>query len=158
MGKYFRIPIDPSRAPIERNAKRRKKARQAEHDQQVALFQWAAACARAIPALVNLYAIPNGGKRNVVTAARLKAEGAKAGVPDVALAWPLRSEETPHLFASPGLYIEMKAGKNKPSTEQIAWRERLIAAGYRYVLAYSWTQAANAILDYLGSDYVAFRV
>lgn len=158
LGRYYRIPVDPTRAPIERTAQRKKKRRSAEHDQQAALFQWATNLMRSIPALGNLFAIPNGGSRHFAEAARLKASGVKAGVPDVALAWPIRSVEQPHLYASPGLYVEMKAGKNRPTSEQLAWRERLVAAGYRYVLAYSWTQAANAIVDYLGKDYAAFRV
>ena len=29
------------------------------------------------------FAIPNGGKRNLITATKLKAEGVKAGVPDI---------------------------------------------------------------------------
>ena len=29
------------------------------------------------------FAIPNGGKRNIITASKLKAEGVKKGVPDL---------------------------------------------------------------------------
>ena len=35
-----------------------------------------------------MYHIPNGGRRNKITGARLKAEGVVAGVPDVFLASP----------------------------------------------------------------------
>jgi hypothetical protein len=31
------------------------------------------------------YAVPNGGNRNLITAKKLKAEGVKSGVPDIAI-------------------------------------------------------------------------
>ena len=43
-----------------------------EHAEQVALVQWAAWKQGACPALRLLFAVPNGGKRDPVTAARLK--------------------------------------------------------------------------------------
>lgn len=46
-----------------------------EHQEQVALFQWAAYMEKTYPALREMYAIPNGGLRNKVVAAKLKAEG-----------------------------------------------------------------------------------
>ena len=51
--------------------------------------------------------------RDIRTAANLKKEGVKRGVPDICL--PV-SRGKYH-----GLYIEMKAGKNKPSKEQKEW-------------------------------------
>lgn len=65
-------------------------------------------------------AVPNGGKRNVREAARLRAQGVRAGVSDLLVFWP------------PGrvAMIELKApgkvtGKKRPlaslSAEQLAW-------------------------------------
>lgn len=48
-----------------------------EHDQQVAVVEWYDL--NGIP----VFAIPNGGIRHKRTAAMLKAEGVKAGVPDL---------------------------------------------------------------------------
>ena len=56
-----------------------------EHEEQVALFQWAAANEAQYPSLAMLAAIPNGGYRPMTTAAMLKAEGVKAGYPDILL-------------------------------------------------------------------------
>ena len=78
-------------------------------------------------------AIPNGGNRNVVTGAMLKAEGVKRGVPDIMVlewfwpkAWP--EEMTP----THGLFIELKDGtKGKVSEHQKEWLQRLNENGYR---------------------------
>ena len=82
-----------------------------EEQEQVALFKWAKLQENVYPALRLLYHIPNGGKRDKVTAARLKAAGVKAGVPDICLPVPAGGCN--------GLYIEMKYGNSKPSPERI---------------------------------------
>ena len=40
------------------------------------------------PQLALIFAIPNGGKRHIGTARKLKAEGVRSGVPDIFLACP----------------------------------------------------------------------
>jgi hypothetical protein len=80
-----------------------------EHDEQVNLFHWADIMSPQYPELALLHAIPNGGKRNINVARKLKEEGQKAGVPDICLPVP-RGEYH-------GLYIEMKYGRNKPTPE-----------------------------------------
>lgn len=50
-----------------------------ESDEQICLFEWAEVMKGQIPELRLLFHIPNGGYRNKVTAARMKAEGVKAG-------------------------------------------------------------------------------
>jgi len=62
-----------------------------EHLEQVYFIQY---FKRTYPDVL-IFAIPNGGKRNLSEAARLKAEGVVAGVPDLCIpAWRI--------------YIEMK--------------------------------------------------
>jgi len=46
-----------------------------ESTEQQALFEWAEFAAKKTPELKLLFAVPNGGKRNITTAARLKKEG-----------------------------------------------------------------------------------
>jgi hypothetical protein len=113
-----------------------------EHDEQAALFTWARTMEPRYPDLDMLYAIPNGGHRAKKTASMLKAEGVKAGVPDVALAVPRGPYH--------GLYGEMKFGKGRMSPTQRDWLERLKAQGYKTGVWYSWLEAARAICDYLG--------
>jgi len=78
---------------------------QKESDHQIALFQWVSYQLKRYPELELLYHIPNGGYRYKTTARRLKAEGVKAGVPDICLPVPRGGYH--------GLYIEMKAGKKQ---------------------------------------------
>lgn len=53
-----------------------------EHQEAVAFMQWTAIAARRDPRIGLIFAIPNGGKRNVIVARKMKAEGVKPGVPD----------------------------------------------------------------------------
>jgi hypothetical protein len=124
--------------------------RHVEHEHQVALVAWANAV--KLPAADDvapgstvgdlLLAIPMGGKRNPREAARLKAEGAKAGVSDLLL--PLRRQG----FGS--FWLEMKAPGEKPSAKQRAWLEAMRLAGHRAEWFDDWTRAAEAIQNYLG--------
>lgn len=89
-----------------------------------------------------LFAIPNGGSRDVREAANLKASGVKAGV------WDLMLPIARHGFH--GLWIEMKHGDNKLTDKQEDWGVRMDLAGYQTVVAWSSYDAERAIADYLG--------
>lgn len=113
-----------------------------EHEEQKAVMKWAAIMSNQYPVLRLLHAIPNGGPRNPVTAARLKAEGVKAGVPDLCL--PV-ARQGYHAF-----YIELKrrkGGQVKP--EQKQWIEDLQAQGNRVDVCRGFDEAIKALLDYL---------
>lgn len=88
-----------------------------------------------------LFAIPNGGKRNAVTASILKAEGVVAGVADLFLAVP-----SPDYH---GLFIEMKYGKGKQSPEQVAFQKAVIMQGYRYEVVRSFDEFMGLVNSYL---------
>lgn len=115
-----------------------------EHEEQVALFAWAAAQEGAFPELALLFAIPNGGYRPMTTAAALSAEGVKAGVPDCCL--PIARGR----YHS--LWIEMKRKPNKPTMEQELWIARLRAAGCMAVVCYGADEAIRVIGHYLFLD------
>ncbi len=89
-----------------------------------------------------LYAVPNGGKRSKVEAGIMKAEGVRAGMTDLVLAWPTDRW--------PGLYIEMKTADGRVSPEQKDWAERLTEAGYRHEICRGRLEAIAVIRDYLG--------
>lgn len=112
-----------------------------EHEEQVALFDWAAKC--GIRELDLLFAIPNAGAgAQRGQAGKMKAEGVKRGVPDTML--PVRRGQ----YA--GLFIEMKRLKGSTiSIEQREWMNRLQAQGYRAIVAYGWMHAAAEIKTYL---------
>ena len=115
--------------------------KQPEHIEQCALIRWAAYNQKKYPELELLFAIPNGGARHPATAVKLKAEGVKAGMPDLCL--PVQRG----IYI--GLWIEMKFGRNKPTKQQIECHMRLMHHGHRVVVCYSWTAAVDAIIDYL---------
>ena len=112
-----------------------------EEQEQIALFKWAKLQENMYPELRLLFHVPNGGKRSKVTAAHMKAAGAKAGVPDVFLPVP----RTPWH----GLFMEMKYGKNKPSQEQMQWLFDLTVMNYKTAVCYSMEEARAEILAYL---------
>lgn len=112
-----------------------------EHAEQRALMQWAEIEAGRHPELALLFAIPNGGHRIPAVAVRLKAEGVKAGVPDLFL--PVARQEC-H-----GLWIEMKAKDGRVSPKQGEWMERLEEQGYRVAVAFSAEEAMQILKDYL---------
>lgn len=116
--------------------------KQTEHYEQVKLFQWAKAQSSKYPQLTMMFAIPNGGQRNIVTATKLKAEGVKSGVPDVFLAYPS--------LDCNGLFIEMKSPKGKVSENQREWIAGLSAHGYMCAVCYSFDEAKKVICEYLG--------
>ena len=93
-----------------------------ESQEQITLFHWAAVQAGKYPELELLFHIPNGGHRHKTTAARLKAEGVKAGVPDLCLPVPRSGYH--------GLYIELKAGRNDTTDNQDRWLQALTDNGY----------------------------
>ena len=113
-----------------------------EHNEQVWLFEWAKAMKAQYPALGLMFAIPNGGKRHIGTARKLKAEGVKAGVPDIFL---------PHAAGDwLGLFLELKRLKGgKMSETQQNWTRKLREAGYRVETCKGWVEASEAILAYL---------
>ena len=112
-----------------------------EAEEQVKIFQWAEFMQSSKPQLKNLYAVPNGGRRDRVEAAHLKRQGVKSGVPDICLAYPSGVYH--------GLYIELKVGKNKPTDNQEEWIRNLRSAGYMAVVCYGFEQARETIEKYL---------
>ena len=91
-----------------------------------------------------LFAIPNGGKRNIVTASILKAEGALAGVADLMLAMP-RGEYH-------GLFIEMKHGKNDLSESQEDFKQAVQKHGYKHITCREFDEFQRNIEGYLGQS------
>jgi len=113
-----------------------------EHSEQVALFCWAALNVKKYPMLRWMFAVPNGGFRFKAEAARLKASGVKAGVPDVVLPHPN--------FKWAGLFIEMKRKVvGRLQDNQGEWIDYLRSVGYRVEICYGWQEAVKVIEDYL---------
>ena len=112
-----------------------------EHAEQVNVIQWCRWNEGRYPCLKWLHAIPNGGKRDVVVAIRLKAEGVKSGVSDLFLPFPV----APKI----GLYIEMKAMDGSLSDNQTDFLFYAQSVGYAAVVCFGSEQAINTIENYL---------
>ena len=112
-----------------------------EHNHQCALIQWAALNLKKYPELAALYAVPNAGKRSLRMGARMKAEGLRAGVPDLCL--PV------HRNGYGALYIELKVKGGKVSELQEIWISRLRYWGNRVEVCYGWDEARDVLVDYL---------
>jgi hypothetical protein len=115
-----------------------------EHDEQCALIIWKWLNISKYPELVNLFAIPNGGARDVRTGAKLKAEGVLAGVPDLFLA-AVRGKYH-------GLFIEMKVKPNKPTVKQTEVIQNLRKQGYAAYVCYGADSAIELIGKYLREE------
>lgn len=111
-----------------------------EHWEQVQLFAWS----ENLPELKLMHAIPNGGKRDIRVAIKLKEEGVKAGVPDIFLPLPRGGKH--------GLFIELKRRKyGRVSPEQLYWLDALMREEYACSVCHGREMARDVILDYLRS-------
>jgi len=75
-----------------------------------------------------IYAVPNGGSRNVREAQRLKSEGVLAGVADLTILLP----------QGKSLYIEMKVKGNRQTPNQKKFQQKAEALGHKYYVCYSF--------------------
>ena len=94
------------------------------------------------PALKLLYAVPNGGDRNLRVARKLKAEGVLAGVADLCLPAAQRGFH--------GLYLEMKSEEGVATIEQKEFLRGVSAEGYCAVIAQGVDEAKATLEWYLG--------
>lgn len=88
-----------------------------------------------------LVAVPNGGARNAITGAILKAEGATRGVADLILFIPNKYHHA--------LCIEMKTRQGRQSPQQKEWQEAVEHMGYRYEVVRSLDEGMALVTRYL---------
>lgn len=89
----------------------------------------------------NLFAVPNGGRRDAITGAKLKEEGVLSGVSDLIL---LKSNR---FYGA--LLIEMKTKNGVQSDNQKKWEQKIAADGYKYVVCRSIEEFRKEVVDYL---------
>lgn len=86
--------------------------------------------------------MPNGGRRDAVTGARLKAEGVIAGVSDLIL---LKSNRR-----HGALLIEMKRPGGRQSARQKWWQQAVTAADeYKYVVCRTLDDFMREVRSYI---------
>lgn len=138
-----------------------------EDQHQHALFTWARTYRVRGPGIVDpaylaeyLLAIPNGGYRKGLEAARLIGLGVKPGVSDVFMPLPRHGYH--------GLWIEMKkplaafpspsAAKAAFTDNQRAWQGRMAHVGYACAVCYGWMPAQATIIAYLSAVKPDFNI
>lgn len=150
-----------------------------EHGIQSAGFNWVRRNRKNSNLLIThamelCHAIPNG--LSTKESQKAKMEGLTKGIPDIHLPWPKAQCIEKHAYDRlggivvrmikdgqffkfvPGLYIEMKYGKNKLSSAQEEKRDLLLALGYAYRVCYSTEEMIQCIMNYLPfpeSDYLS---
>lgn len=128
--------------PIANKNKTMYKMKRTEHQEQCTVFQWARLMAGKHPELDMLFAIPNGGARHVVVGRKLKAEGVRAGVPDICLPVP----RDPYN----GLFIELKTESGRATSLQTEWLDKLRQNGFCATVCRGADDAIGMIRAYLG--------
>lgn len=112
-----------------------------ESGHQRAVFAWAALNFPKYPELRLMFAIPNGGERNKIVAANLKAEGVRAHVPDIFLPVP-RGKWC-------GLFLEMKKQGGRVDPGQKEFIKALQMQGYGACVCVGWLAATETLVSYL---------
>lgn len=88
-----------------------------------------------------MFAVPNGGRRDAKSGARMKNEGVIKGVSDLILLIPKKG------YAS--LCIEMKTPKGVQSDNQKEWQREAEKYRNRYVVCHSLQEFMNEVNSYL---------
>lgn len=87
-----------------------------------------------------IYAIPNGGKRDIGTAVKLKNEGVKSGIPDLHV--PIGRKG----FLS--LYVECKTDKGSLTKKQLEKHAQLTALGNLVETVRSVEEGLRVVVNY----------
>lgn len=123
-----------------------------EHLQQVIFFKYVRAKALTDERYKMIYAVPNGDKRHIAVAKRLKDEGLTSGIPDISVDVACNGYH--------GLKIEMKSKKGVIHKGKVTTRKGRLTEtqkeykplfekhGYKYVVCYSADEAIKELKNY----------
>jgi hypothetical protein len=87
-----------------------------------------------------IFAVPNGGTRNIIEAKKLKATGTMPGVSDLIV-----------VLDSKVLFIELKTDIGKQSDAQIIFETKITNLNHEYILIKNEEEFKNAILSRIGN-------
>ena len=109
-----------------KKAAQKRKPRHLEESIQVACVNW---FRLQYPKLI-IFAVPNGGSRNLYEAKNMKKSGTLKGVADLVI------------VGNNGkvLFVEMKAGKNKQDDSQVIFQQKVEKLGHKYIICRSLEQ------------------
>lgn len=117
--------------------------RHPESQLQQAIITWWSCAHRGlgISDVRMLFAIPNGGARSKITGAILKAEGVRAGVPDLFVCVPRGGFH--------GLYLELKSPIGRLRPDQVTFMASATSQGYLCEVSRDFSHATKFIENYL---------
>lgn len=111
-----------------------------EHIEQVQFVKWFNGVEKFRDLI--LFAIPNGGKRGIKTASKLKLEGVLSGTPDIQILLP----------NGKSVFIEMKKEKGgKLSPAQIDFINKSQSLGHTVIVANGCNEASKKFIEFLKS-------
>ena len=111
-----------------------------EHKEQVAFINWFNSVEQFKDLII--FSIPNGGKRGIKTAIKLKKEGAKSGIADLQILLP--NGKT--------VFIEMKKEKGgKLSPNQLSFIDKSQSLGHTVLVANGCNEASKKFIEFLKS-------
>lgn len=84
------------------------------------------------------FAVPNGGRRDAVTGAKLKGEGVMAGVSDLVI-----------VAEGKVLFIEMKTRKGRQQESQKEFQRRVETLGHKYIVCRSLDDFMEMVGDWV---------
>ena len=90
-----------------------------------------------------IFHVPNGAKRTRFQGARLRNIGLTKGIPDLCVPEPMSPFN--------GMFIELKAPKNKPTAEQAEMLTRLSLRGYKTTWCNSFEDFKFKIENYFNN-------
>lgn len=122
-----------------KNPSRRKKDNEEERE-QIKFFELIPVYFPKLPDKL-LFAVPNGGSRNIVEGVNLKKQGVTRGVADVILLIPRKG------YAS--LCLEFKAKKGIQSDEQKEFQRQAENCKNKYIIVRSALHAIEEVRKYL---------
>ena len=131
----------------------RRSVSPSESQIQCAFVQWCRMSEGRYPGLRLAFAVPNGGLRNVITAVRLKREGARPGVCDWILpvsGFAAGPNSLVRYSSEPiALGIEFKKPGGKMTPAQKEWADLARRYGWRVEVCTSAEAAIAIVKEYL---------
>ena len=111
-----------------------------EHLEQVAFINWFNGVEQFKDLII--FSIPNGGKRGIKTAIKLKKEGSKSGIADLQILLP--NGKT--------VFVEMKKEKGgKLSNSQLEFIDKAQSLGHTVLIGNGCNEASKKFIEFLKS-------
>ena len=126
-----------------KNKKDKKSKILSEHQEQVLYFEWVHKKMESDNRYELIFAVPNGGLRNIIVAKKLVREGVKKGVSDIFIPIPCGKYH--------GMFLEMKSKRKgaKLSEQQKEFFKGVSAQSYYAVCCPGFEAAKKATRDYI---------